>query len=330
MFCRLKSMLTAVGLAMVAMTLPAKAEKIVIGHFGNPTPMQAAAVEGKFADATGWDIEWRKFASGTDVIAAMASGDIKIAELGSSPLAIAASQGVDLELFMLAQVIGEAESLIVRNGSGIKTLSDLKGKRIAVPVGSTAHFSLMGALAKAKVAENDLTIMNMPPDQIAAAWEQGAIDGAFIWQPVQSKLLESGTLLVGADKTAEWGWPTFDGWVVNKDFAAKNSDKMAAFAKVMNAANMDYLANRSSWTADSKAVQAIASRVGADPAQVPTILQGFTFLSLKEQVKPIWLDGAAASAMQATAQFLQKAGRIDNVASDYKPFVNTSIANNAK
>ena len=62
---------------------------------GNPTPMQVAVAEKKFADATGWDIEWRKFNAGPEVIAAMASGDVKVAELGSSPLAIAASQGVD-------------------------------------------------------------------------------------------------------------------------------------------------------------------------------------------------------------------------------------------
>jgi taurine transport system substrate-binding protein len=47
---------------------------------------------------------------------------------------------------MLAQVIGEAESLIVRNEAGIASVEDLAGKRVAVPVGSTAHFSLMGCL----------------------------------------------------------------------------------------------------------------------------------------------------------------------------------------
>ena len=220
---------------------PALAETVVIGQFGNPTPMQVARAEGKFEAATGWDIEWRTFASGAEVIAAMASGDIKVAELGSSPLAIAASQGVELQLFMLAQVIGEAESLIVRNGAGITELEDLAGKRVAVPVGSTAHFSLMGALEHAGIAETDVTIMNMPPDQIAAAWEQGAIDAAFIWQPVQSQILQNGTLLVGADKTAEWGYPTFDGWVVNTSFAAENAPALAAFAKTMDEANAAYL-----------------------------------------------------------------------------------------
>lgn len=319
------SLVTGVSFALIAGNGAALAETIVVGHFGNPTPMQVAVAEKRFETATGWDIEWRKFASGADVIAAMASGDVKISELGSSPLAIAASQGVDLQLFMLAQVIGEAESLIVRNGSGIEKLEDLKGKRVAVPVGSTAHFSLMGAIKQAGLSEGDLTIMNMPPDQIAAAWQQEAIDAAFIWQPVQSEILKSGKLLVGADKTAEWGFPTFDGWVVNTGFAAANADKVAAFAKVINDANAAYLSDPAAWTAQSDAVKAIAAQTGAAPDQVPSILEGFAFIPLAEQVGDKWL-GSAAATMKTTAEFLKGAGRIDSVAANYSPFVNLDVA----
>ncbi|TCP40008.1 taurine ABC transporter substrate-binding protein [Rhodovulum marinum] len=301
------------------------AQDVTIGHFGNPTPMQVARAENAFEAATGWNIAWRQFASGSDVIAALASGDVEIAELGSSPLAIAASQGVDLQLFMLAQVIGEAESLIVREGAGIAELGDLTGKRVAVPVGSTAHFSLMGALQHVGVAERDVTIINMPPDQIAAAWEQGAIDAAFVWQPVQSRILETGTRLVGADKTAEWGFPTFDGWVVNTGFAAENADAMAAFARTMNEANLAYVTDPAAWTADSAMVRTIAAQTGADAGQVPGILEGFAFIPLTEQVGDAWM-GRAPATMKATAEFLQQAGRIDSARDDYVPFVNTDIA----
>ncbi|MEW5423600.1 taurine ABC transporter substrate-binding protein [Amorphus sp. 3PC139-8] len=302
------------------------AEKVIIGHFGNPTPDQYAAAEQKFEKATGWDIEWRKFASGTDVIAAMASGDVVVSDLGSSPLAIATSQGVPIEMFMFAMVIGDAESLIVRDGSGIETIEDLKGKRIAVPVGSTAHFSLMGALQHAGIDENAVNIISMPPDQIAAAWEQGAIDGGFIWQPVQAKILQTGKRLISANQTAEWGYPTFDAWVVNKEFAEENKDAMVAFTKTMNEANLDYLNNTASWTPDSTPVKMIAERTGADPSQVPEIMEGFTYLPLKEQVGEKWLGGGAAEALKSTAEFLKAAGRIDQVADDYSTFVTDEYA----
>jgi taurine transport system substrate-binding protein len=319
-----------IGVAASAMIAgAASAEQIIIGHFGNPTPMQLLAASDALEKETGWDIEWRKFAAGTDVIAAMASGDVVLSELGSSPLAIAASQGVDLQLIAFSDVIGKAESLIAHDGSGIASVADLAGKRIAVPVGSTAHFSLMGALQHEGIAEGDVTIMSMPPDQIAAAWEQGVIDAAWIWQPVQSEILKTGTLIIGADQTAEWGFPTFDGWVVDREFGQANKDKIVAFLREIDKVNAAYLSDPSAWTADSPEVQTLASATGADPAQVPGILEGFTFLPMSTQVSATWLGGAAAT-IKGTADFLKAAGRIDSVSDDYSGFVNAEFAEAAQ
>jgi taurine transport system substrate-binding protein len=318
------------GAAVLALTAGAAlAENVIIGHFGSPTPMQVARAEGKFDAATGWTIEWRQFGSGTEVIAAMASGDVQVAELGSSPLSIGTSQGLEIQLFMIAQGLGTAESLIAKADSGITKVEDLVGKRVAVPVGSTAHYSLMGALTHAGIAETDVTIMNLPADQIAAAWDSGQVDAAFIWEPVQNQILQTGTFIVGADQTAAWGFPTFDGWVVNTEFAAANADAMVAFAKTMNEANMAYLADPAAWTPDSDPVKKIAEMTGADPAQVPNILKGFTFIPLADQLGPTWLGGAGAN-MKTTADFLVKAGRIDAAVDDYSGFVNTAIAEAAK
>lgn len=317
--------LVAGAMALALTASGALADKIVIGHFGNPTPMQVARAEGLFEKATGWDIEWRKFASGAEIIAAMASGDVKISELGSSPMTIAMSQGVDIQMFMLAIVIGEAESLVARNGAGIASVADLKGKRVAVPIGSTAHFSLMGALQHEKVPVGEVKIMGMSPDQIAAAWEQGAIDAAFVWEPAQSRIMKTGKRILGADTTAKWGFPTFDGWVVDKEFATKNAKEMAAFARVADEANAAYLANPAAWTAQSPQVQTIARMTGASAEEVPATMLGYTFVPLAEQVGAKWL-GSAPATLKMTADFLKSAGRIETVADSYAPFVNTSIA----
>lgn len=306
----------------------ALADKIIIGHFGNPTPMQLLSASDALKNDTGWDIEWRKFDSGTDVIAAMASGDVVLSELGSSPLAIAASQGVDLQLIAFSDVIGKAESLIAHNGSGITSVADLKGKRIAVPIGSTAHFSLMGALQHEGIAVGDVTIIGMKPDQIAASWEQGVIDAAWIWQPVQSELLKSGTLIIGADEVAAWGFPTFDGWVVNREFGQAHKAEIVAFLKEIDKVNASYLSNPAAWTADSAEVKTLAAATGADPAQVPAILEGFTFLPMATQITDTWLGGAAKT-IKGTADFLKEAGRIDSVGDDYAGFVNPEFATEA-
>lgn len=328
MTTRLKALI--LGTATLALTAGAAlAQNVIIGHFGNPTPFQATRSDGKFEAATGWTIEWRQFGSGTEVIAAMASGDVQVAELGSSPLAIGATQGVDFKLFMLSEGIGTAESLIAKKDSGIASLADLKGKRVAVPVGSTAHFSLMGALTHEGIAESDITIVNLPADQIAAAWDSGQVDAAWIWEPVQNQILQTGTFIIGADQVAAWGYPTFDGWVVNSEFAEANRDALVAFARTFNEANMAYLADPDAWTPDSEPVKKIAAITGADPSQVPAILKGFTFVPLADQIGEAWL-GSAAGKMKYTADFLVKAGRIDAAADDYSAFVDTSIIEAAK
>lgn len=323
----LKTMMMGTAALALSTAAPA-AETMVIATFSDPTPMNAVRATDAFETATGWTIEWRVFNSGTDVIAAMASGDVKVAELGSSPLAIAASQGVNLQMFMLSYAIGESESLIAHNGSGIASVEDLKGKRVAVPVGSTAHYSLMGAIAHAGLTEADVTIMSMPPDQIAAAWDQGTVDAAFIWPPVQTHILETGTRIVGGNQTAEWGYPTFNAWVVDSEFAATHKDEMVAFAKTMNAANQAYLADPAAWTADNASVKAIADLTGAGADQIPEILKGYIFVPLADQVGDKWL-GNAANIMKSTADFLKSAGRIDTVKEDYSAFVNTEIATEA-
>lgn len=303
-----------------AASTAAMAEKVVIGHFGTPIPMQAAAAAGEFEKATGWEIEWRKFGSGAEIIAAMASGDLKISELGSSPLAIGASQGVDYQLFAISNIIGDAESLIARDGSGITKVEDLKGKKVGVPLGSTAHYSLMGAIKNAGLSPADVEVIGMKPDQITAAWDQGQIDATFVWEPAKGKAMKTGKLIIPANQVT--GAPTFDGWVVNTEFGKANPDFMVKFLKALDAANAAYNSNPDAWTADSAPVKAIADRTGSPAAEVPAALKGYAFPSLKDMASADWLGGGNQSNLLATAKFLLENKRVDAVLGDYSNFVN--------
>jgi len=314
--------------ATIALSLAGQAwaqKKVIIGDFGDPEPFEAAAAEARFEKATGWTIEWRRFNSGAEVNAAMASGAIQISELGSVPLAAGTSQGVDYQLFMISKAIGASESLIVRNGSGIEKPADMKGKKIAVPVGSTAHFSLMGALKNWGVPEKDVQVIGMSPPEISAAWSQNSIDGTFIWDPVLGKLRANGKVLTTAGEVGKAGYPTFNGWVVNNKFASENKASMIAFVKVMNEINEDYTKNKAKWSADSAAVQAVAKRVGSTPQATVGELDGSDYLSAQEQVSATWMGGGAAKFMKSTAEFLKTAGRITAVSDNYDKFVNAEF-----
>jgi len=320
-------LLVGVATLAVALASPAWAQKkVIVGNFGDPAPYEAAAADGRFKQATGWDIEWRKFNSGAEVNAAMASGAIAISELGSVPLAAGASQGVDYQLFLISKAIGASESLIVRNGAGIDKPADLKGKKIAVPVGSTAHFSLMGALRMWNLGEKDVQVIGMSPPEIGAAWSQNAIDAAFIWEPVQSKLRANGKLMTTAADVGKAGYPTFNGWVVNAKFAQENRAGLIGFIKVMNEISQDYTNNKAKWTPDSAAVKSIATRLGTTPAEIVADLDGAKYLSGADQVSAEWLGGGAAKWMKSTADFLKSVGRINASADSYVKFVNADYA----
>ena len=72
--------------------------------------------------------------------------------------------------------------------------------------------------------------------------------------------------------------------MVNTGLAEANTDKIVAFLKAVDQVNGMYLADPAAWTADSAEVKALAAATGADPAQVPGILEGFTFLPMADQI----------------------------------------------
>jgi taurine transport system substrate-binding protein len=77
-------------------------------------PAKVAQADNTFAKESGAKVDWRKFDSGAAIVRALASGDVQIGNLGSSPLAVAASQQVPIEVFLLASQLGNSEALVVK------------------------------------------------------------------------------------------------------------------------------------------------------------------------------------------------------------------------
>jgi taurine transport system substrate-binding protein len=146
---------------------------------------------------------------------------VVIGNIGSSPLAAAASRDLPIEVFLVTAKLGGSEALVVSNKSGIKNPQDLIGKTIAVPFVSTTHYSLLSALKHWNIADNQVKIINLRPPEITAAWERGDIDATYVWEPALSKVKATGHVLTDSKQVGEWGAPTYDLWVVRKDFAEK-------------------------------------------------------------------------------------------------------------
>ena len=312
----------ALGGAQGAM---AQSKEVTIAYQQIAGPMIAAMSSGSIEKATGYKIHWRQFESGAKVATAMTSGDVQIGVIGSSPLAAAVSRGVELQLFWILDDINEAEALVVRNGSGIAKPVDLKGKKLGVPFVSTTHFHAMYALEQWGIKPSELQVLNMQPNQIAAAWERGDIDAAFIWDPALGRIKQSGKVLITSGELSRKGKATFDGMAVQKKWGEANAEFMTRFVKALAEADAAFRANPAAWDAASPQVKAIAGKIGGEPKDIAEAVKLYAYPTAEQQASPAWLgggkDGGAAKALKHTADFLKEQKRIDTVAPDYSPFV---------
>jgi taurine transport system substrate-binding protein len=326
---------SAAAMALLAGgTALAQQKEVTIAHQDMMVPWRYALVQGEIEKATGYKINYRMFGGGGDVIRAMASGQVQIGEAGSAPIASAMSQGLPVELIWILSDIAAAEAMVARNGSGVNSVKDLKGKRIAVPFTSTTHFHTMVALEMNKMSASDVRIVNMRPPEIAAAWERGDIDATFIWDPVLARIKGNGKVLItSGDITSQTGKATFDGIVVNKEWAKQHGDFLAKFVEIIAKTDQNYRANTAKWTPESPMIQAVAKISGAKPENIPGGLALYRFVPAAEQATSTWLGGGkasgAAQSIAATAAFLKAQGTIQAVLPDYSTSVNPTFAQKA-
>jgi taurine transport system substrate-binding protein len=313
---------------------PAWAQKeVTIAYQDMLVPYRVAQEAKQLEKVTGYKISWKQFGGGGEVIKAMASGAVQVGEVGSAGIAAAASRGEPLELFWILDDIGDAEALVAKNGSGINSVADLKGKKIAVPFNSTTHFHMLVALEQAKVNPADVQILNLRPPEVRAAWQRGDIQATFIWDPVLAEAKKDGKVIVTSGQiTAQTCKATFDGYVVNRDWAKANRDFVVQFVKVLAAADAAYRGSAAKWTADSPEVKAVAKWSGAKPEDVPAGMALYRFPTVADQAGK-WLGGGkagiAAQALAATATFQLAQKQIERTLSDYSAVVNASYAQDA-
>ncbi|WP_026970877.1 taurine ABC transporter substrate-binding protein [Aliagarivorans marinus] len=324
----LKRGLVAITAAVMAASVSAK--EVTIGYQGMFNPWKHAIDQQLVEKETGYTIKWRRFDSGAKAMTAMAAGAVDITSAGSSPIASAVSRGVDMQLFWILENIADAEALVVHEDSGINEPKDLVGKRIAVPFVSTTHFHALFALEQFGLTEKDVKLINMQPNAIAAAWQRGDIDGAFIWDPALGTIKQSGKVLISSATLSAWGKPTFDGLVVGTEFAAENTEFMNKLVKIISDLDAEYRDNKQAFTPDHPIAQSIAKVSGGELETVPEVLALYDFPDIDTQLSCAWLgcgaDGGATKSLQFTSEFLKEQKKINELLPDYSQFVNTSFA----
>lgn len=310
-------------LSLAGSALLAQAADFTVAYQTTVDPAKVAQADGAYEKATDSKISWRKFDNGADVITAIASGDVQIGYLGSSPLTAAATRKVPVETFLIATQIGAAEALVARNGAGINSPQDLIGKKIAVPFVSTGHYSLLAALKHWNIDPTKVTILNLAPPAIAAAWKRGDIDATYVWDPALGVAKETGKVLITSGELAKLGAPTFDAWIVRKDFADKHPEIVKAFAKTTLDAYADYRKDPAAWIANTSNIDKLVKLSGAKASDIPGLLEGNVYPLAADQAKE--LGAPTTEAIGKTAAFLKEQGKVDAVLADYTPYVSAKF-----
>ena len=276
------------------------------------TPELIARYEKLYEEYLGCKVNLLQFDSGADVNRAFASKSIDIGMIGTSPAAIGISTDLGFEVIWFSDVIGAAETLVAKEDSGIKTVKDLVGKKVATPFASTAHFSLQNAMSLNGVNPADVELFDMQPDDIYAAWVRGDIDAAYVWDPVLSKLFaEGGVSITNSAELAEQGTVTADLVVINKEFAEKYPSIPTGYIKAQLYA-ID-LFN----TDKDKAVTEISEAISITKEEAETQVNGFKYPDGAEQLTDAYFgadgeSGEIAQILKKSADFLVEQGSIDS------------------
>jgi sulfonate transport system substrate-binding protein len=133
--------------------------------------------------AQGVSVSWIEFQSGPPLVEALNAGAIDFGYTGDTPPIFAQASGVNFVYVASIPNPGKSNAILVRNDSGIKALADLRGKKIALVKGSSAHNVLVQALAKGNVPWTDITPVYLQPADAGAAIQSGSVDAWSIWDP---------------------------------------------------------------------------------------------------------------------------------------------------
>ena len=293
------------GAAALGRRARAASSVVNVGFFTETKPTMIAKGEGWFEQGIGASINWTEYGSGAEINTAIVAGgcDIGLAT-GSVATAAAIAQRLPLRLVGMVDNIGAAEEMTVRASEGIKAPADFKGKKVATPFGSTSHFRLLGFLKVNGLSQADVTVLDMKPAAIVAAWTRKDIDAAYVWAPAKSKLLaDGGAVFPTADALDKAGYVIADLIVVRNGFAKDEPEAVVGFLK-------EYGRALTLWRQKpDEAAAIVAKQAGVAPEVAMADMKEYDFVPLQEQLGPEWLGtagkpGKFAEVLKRTADFL--------------------------
>ena len=189
----------------------------------------------------GYSVEWREFPSGPPVLAALNAGALDVAHSGDAPLIFAQASGVPFVYFGVSAPSPESSGIVVPKGSPLKSLADLKGKKVAFAKGSSSHYLVARALQSTGLTFADITPVYLQPPDARAALQSGTIDAWAIWDPFLAAAeidADARSLTQGAKLS-----PHREFYFGRREFVEKNPALVSALLEVLQVSGERALAD---------------------------------------------------------------------------------------
>lgn len=166
----------------------AQAETLRIGYqkYGTLVLLKAKGTLEKRLAAQGVDVKWTEFPGGPQLLEGLNVGSIDFGVTGETPPVFAQAAGADLLYVAYEPPAPTSEAILVPKDSTIRSVSELKGKKVALNKGSNVHYLLVRALEEAGLKYSDIQTVYLPPSDARAAFERGSVDAWVIWDPYQA------------------------------------------------------------------------------------------------------------------------------------------------
>jgi sulfonate transport system substrate-binding protein len=228
---------TAAASAAIGTSFPAFAQKATrtlrIGHQkGWLSILKARGTLEKRLAPLGVNVTWTEFNAGPVQLEALNVGAIDFGDVGEAPPIFAQAAGAPLVYAGATVPRPRLEAIIVPKGSPIKTVADLKGKRVAYNKGSNVQYFLVKLLEKHGLKYSDVQSIHLPPPDARAAFEKGAVDAWLIWDPFLAsaqKTLDAQLLADATGLAKNRGY-----YFTSRDFATHNTDVLKIAIEEIN------------------------------------------------------------------------------------------------
>jgi sulfonate transport system substrate-binding protein len=202
------------------------------------------------------EVKWTEFPAGPQLLEGLNVGSIDFGTVGEAPPIFAQAAGADLVYVGNEPPASAAEAILVPQDSPIKTVAELKGKKVALNKGSNVHFLLVKLLEKAGVQYKDIDAVFLTPADARAAFERGSVDAWAIWEPFLAAAQRQTGARILADANGVVSNHQF--FLASRPYASKRADVVAIVLEEV--ATVDEWAK----TNPKEAAAALSPQIGLD------------------------------------------------------------------